>query len=271
MPRMPAWRRSRHLADTRALRLRLGRPVVRQSARRRSTRRRSVALRARGFAFDCVCTRRDLAHAAIGAPASASTPAPVATDCADDAARHPTGLRAARVRVGTPSLRSSIACKVRSNRILARDVGDFVVLRADGLFAYQLAVVVDDAAQGITDIVRGADLLSSTARQIYLQRCSGFPRRTICTSRLPSMRTETNCRSRRWHSRLSGDPIPALLAAWAFLDQPPFDRAPLNVAEFWSLAIAAWNPQRLPPVAMLPSPRSLATQPHGAPAGTTRV
>ena len=57
---------------------------------------------------------------------------------------------------------------------LARDIGDFIIKRADGLFAYQLAVVVDDAAQNVTHIVRGADLLDSTPRQIYLQQLLGF-------------------------------------------------------------------------------------------------
>ena len=83
--------------------------------------------------------------------------------------------RAWRVRVGDARIDFRDRLQGPQAQDLARDVGDFVVRRADGLFAYQLAVVVDDALQGITHVVRGADLLASTPRQILLQRRLGYP------------------------------------------------------------------------------------------------
>ena len=87
-------------------------------------------------------------------------------------------MRSLRLRVPEPgadvvSFVDRFAGKVEQH--LAVDAGDFVLKRADGFWAYQLAVVVDDAAQGVTDVVRGADLLDSTPRQIYLQRLLGLP------------------------------------------------------------------------------------------------
>ena len=76
---------------------------------------------------------------------------------------------------------------------LAHDIGDFVLLRADGYWAYQLAVVADDADQGITHIVRGQDLLVSTPRQIYLQQCLGVP--TPAYAHLPLL---TNSQGQKW-------------------------------------------------------------------------
>ena len=84
-------------------------------------------------------------------------------------------MRALRVRVPGETVGfHDRACGWYAHN-LAREVGDFVVRRADGLWAYQLAVVVDDAEQRITDVVRGADLLENTPRQVWLQRLLGVP------------------------------------------------------------------------------------------------
>ena len=137
---------------------------------------------------------------------------------------------------------------------LDKDVGDFVVRRSDGLFAYQLAAVVDDADQGITDIVRGADLMSSTPRQRYLQRVLGFDEPTYLhvpiaiDMRGEKLSKQTGARA------LPPAPLPALLAAWRFLDQSVPVHEPQDVDAFWRHALASWSPARLPPATMLPAP-----------------
>src|SRR6185295_1885336 len=82
---------------------------------------------------------------------------------------------AQRIRVDDALVEFVDASQGPQRQDVARDVGDFIVRRADGWFAYQLAVVVDDALQGVTSIVRGADLLASTPRQIFLQQLLGMP------------------------------------------------------------------------------------------------
>jgi len=138
---------------------------------------------------------------------------------------------------------------------LASDVGDFVVRRSDGLYAYQLAVVVDDAAQSITDVVRGADLLASTPRQIFLQRLLG-----VASPRYLHVPVAVDEHGRKLSKETGAAALPAsaltaLLAAWRFLGQPVPDDAPQSVAEFWSWARASWRPAQLPRVAMRPAPR----------------
>lgn len=115
-----------------------------------------------GHAYRCWCSRADLEPCGGIHPAQCVAPA---------------GDRAPawRLRVRDHVLAYDDAIQGPQRQDLARETGDFVIWRADGACAYQLAVVIDDAAQGIDQVVRGADLLDSTPRQIYLQRCLGLP------------------------------------------------------------------------------------------------
>ncbi len=199
-------------------------------------------LKARGFAYPCACTRRDLA----AAPAAR-----------DGSRRYP-----GTCRDGLPPGRSARAWRVRADgRIhfidavqgpqeldLAADAGDYIVRRADGLFAYQLAVVVDDAAAGITDVVRGADLLDSTARQIHLQSLLGAPRPEYAHLPLATNIAGEKL-SKQTLARAIGDrpPAAALVAALRFLGQnPPDALAHASLTELWQWAQAHWSLSAVP-------------------------
>lgn len=129
---------------------------------------------------------------------------------------------------------------------LARDIGDFVVRRADGFFAYQLAVVVDDHLGGIDHVVRGADLLSSTPRQVWLQRLLGYA--TPAYLHVPLVLGPDGrklSKSDAAHPVNAADPVPSLLDAWNFLDQPMPDSNDLSLPEFWQWASSVWRAQRM--------------------------
>ncbi|MGQ0547862.1 MAG: tRNA glutamyl-Q(34) synthetase GluQRS [Betaproteobacteria bacterium] len=126
----------------------------------------------RGRTYWCGCTRREIADSSLGLARDGAAIYP--GTCRSGLAPGKTA-RALRVRVDASPIAFVDRAQGRREQVLARDVGDFVLYRADGQFAYQLAVVVDDDAQGVTDVVRGADLLDSTARQIFLQRLLAYP------------------------------------------------------------------------------------------------
>jgi glutamyl-Q tRNA(Asp) synthetase len=145
--------------------------VVWQSQRTALYERALATLRERGLVYDCGCSRAELQRAA-SAPLGREPVYPGTCRNGLPAGRV---ARAIRFRAPDEVIAFDDLLRGRVEENAAQETGDFVVRRADGLFAYQLAVVVDDAEQGVMQVVRGADLLSSTARQIALQRALGVP------------------------------------------------------------------------------------------------
>ena len=237
--------------------------VVRQSERTELYAAALARLRAAADVYECACARRELETAPPGAGGERVYPG----TCRDGIPPDRCGRtqRAWRVRVGDVRIRHLDRLQGPQAQDLGRDVGDFVVKRADGLYAYQLAVVVDDAAQCVTDVVRGADLLASTPRQIHLQRLLGYPALAYLHVPVAINAVGEKLSKQTRAAPLPEDALPALLAAWRFLDQrlPEGSEAPRSVAEFWPCAIAAWNPARLPPTAMLAAPRRFETGSSG--------
>ncbi len=226
--------------------------VVRQSDRIPLYDDALARLRRAGRVYACTCTRRELDAAPIGISGERVYPG----ICRGRPQPPGSGYRrhAWRVRVDTEVRTCNDRLQGAQRHDLARDVGDFVVRRSDGLFAYQLAVVVDDGEQQITDVVRGADLLSSTPRQILLQDLLGLPTPTYLHVPVAINESGEKLSKQTRAPALPDKPLPALLEAWRFLGQSPFPEPPADVAEFWQVAKAAWRTTRLPPVPMLPAP-----------------
>ncbi|WP_411884466.1 tRNA glutamyl-Q(34) synthetase GluQRS [Polaromonas sp. YR568] len=151
-------------------------PPVWQSQRGALYQQALDSLTTRGLAYPCACTRQDIARALAASGHARERHGELVYPGTCRSGLHGRSARAWRLGTRTDS---RITWQDRllgpQSQDVAQEVGDFVLKRADGLWAYQLAVVVDDAAQGITDIVRGEDLADNTARQILLQRALGLP------------------------------------------------------------------------------------------------
>jgi glutamyl-Q tRNA(Asp) synthetase len=224
--------------------------VVVQSERSGLYEAALARLRQAGLAYDCGCTRAEVARAA-GAP-DASDPVDGAGAVYAGTCREglPPGraARAVRFRVGGGTIAFEDRVQGRVEEEVARAVGDFVVRRADGPFAYQLAVVVDDAAQGVTEVVRGGDLLSSTARQIALQRALGLP--VPAYAHLPLVLGPDGTKLGKRDGALPLETLDekrvrgSLAAALRVLGQDAADGAP---AEMLEAAVRAFDVTRIPP------------------------
>ena len=202
-------------------------------------------LRQQGLVYPCACSRREIADSASRAAIDGGLAYPGTCRSGLTAGRQP---RAWRLRVDQRETRFEDRIQGCVAQHLETDVGDFVLLRADGIYAYQLAVVVDDAEQGITDIVRGADLLASTPRQIWLQHCLGLP--TPGYAHLP---VATNAAGEKLSKQTLApalDPATAagtLRRALDFLGQnPPAELADGSIAEIWHWAVLHWRIDSVP-------------------------
>jgi len=144
-------------------------PVVYQSARLELYEHALRTLETQSY--PCACTRKELEDSALAIDGSRVYPGTCRGGIAPGkSSRAGRTALAVRVRTHADAIRFADRVQGELEQSVEREVGDFVLRRADGIIAYQLAVVVDDAAQGVTDVVRGSDLLDSTARQIHLQR-----------------------------------------------------------------------------------------------------
>jgi glutamyl-Q tRNA(Asp) synthetase len=201
--------------------------------------------------YGCACTRKEIADSAAPGDTAAIYPGTCRNGIPDG--RTPRALRL-RIDCDDIALHDRLQGIVRQS--LRSEVGDFIVRRADNLIAYQLAVVVDDADQGITRVVRGVDLLDSTPRQIYLQRLLQLPTPEYLHLPLATDGAGEKLGKRTRARRAAAEsPVAVLLDVLRFLNQElpdtPVDARP---EELWRWAIEHWNIDTLPACRARPAP-----------------
>ena len=221
--------------------------VVYQSQRHDLYRTAMERLIAAGYVYPCSCSRSEISAATSRHSVDGGLVYPGTCRAGLKPGNE---ARAWRLRV--PDREFSFRDRVQglSRQNLDKDVGDFVLLRADGQFAYQLAVVVDDAAQGVDSIVRGSDLLDSTVRQMWLQECLSLP--TPAYAHLPVAVNPAGEKLSKQTRAAPADPavgVALLIRAMDFLGHPiPTELHGASLSEFWRWAVAAWSITRVPPV-----------------------
>lgn len=214
--------------------------VVWQSHRKPLYEEALSRLRAQDLVYRCRCSRKEVADSALPGVEGVIYPGTCRSLSIESTVSGSDRLRAEGKAISfTDRVQGDVAQDV------SRDIGDFVLKRRDGLHAYQLAVVVDDAEQGITDVVRGADLLQSTPRQILLQQRLGY--RALRYLHFP---VATNTNGEKLSKQTLAPGIDAreasahLAAALKFLGQA--QPSETNPARILAAAARCWNPARIP-------------------------
>ncbi|MDE2139102.1 MAG: tRNA glutamyl-Q(34) synthetase GluQRS [Gammaproteobacteria bacterium] len=218
-------------------------PVLHQHTRLAAYESAVANLSAEGWAYTCACSRREIADSGLR-----GLEGPVYPGTCRQGPPPGKSARALRIRVpGDETLYFEDCLQGPVRQDLAREIGDFVIRRADGCFAYQLAVVLDDAFQGVSRVVRGVDLLLSTPRQMWLQRRLGLP--TPSYMHLPVAVTAAGEKlSKQTGARPLDNERPSLnlFRALEFLRQcPPPPLRGASPPELLSWATKNWQPERL--------------------------
>lgn len=213
--------------------------IVYQSERTEHYEQALAHLCHRGLAYPCTCSRKEIADSSTQLGIEGAI---YPGTCLQHPIKPDTP---AAWRLKTPAINIGFADRIVGwqQHAMARDIGDFVIKRADGLFSYQLAVVVDDALQCVTHVVRGADLLQSTTRQIYLQHCLGYA--TPAYAHIPLV---LNDQGQKLSKQTLATALPldnilaTLVAAFNFL---PYLPQPVptfsNLPALWQWAMAHWQ------------------------------
>jgi glutamyl-Q tRNA(Asp) synthetase len=229
-------------------------PVTYQSARLDRYRSALDALERDGRVYWCCCSRREIADSATrfsGAVRFEGAALAYPGTCRNGM-RSGGRPRAMRLRTTSGLVRFADRLQGTIEQDVEREVGDFVVLRADGMFAYQLAVVVDDAEQGVTDVVRGADLLDSTPRQIVLQRLLGLAQPRYL--HLPVAVDRHGAKlSKQTAAEAIAAPAASLRSALGFLGMPGAPAA-ARVDELLGWALQQWQQRNIRAVRSAPAP-----------------
>jgi glutamyl-Q tRNA(Asp) synthetase len=206
-------------------------------------------LRESGRVFACACSRKEISDAA-------GIEAPIYPGTCRDGVRPGRRAHALRLRADDRVVRFDDLLQGKVERNMAREVGDFVLYRADHVYAYHLACTVDDAEEGISHVVRGADLIDSTPRQIYLQHALELP-----TPEYLHLPVALDARGQKLSKQTRAHPVNAaqagsvIHAVLSFLgQQPPSELSRMNPGDALQWAIAHWSRSRLPPLLAIAAP-----------------
>jgi len=220
-------------------------PILYQGDRTASYAAALDRLARAGLVYPCSCSRTEIEAALQGTPSTGDELRYPGTCSLRP--RHPQRPMATRFRVPPGPVRFVDALQGEVSQDVAAEVGDFVVRRRDGYVAYQLAVVVDDAELDVTHVVRGADLLDNTPRQILLQRALGFPLPRY--AHLPLAVDAAGAKLSKSAQSLPVDPSRGSAVLWQALDflrqSPPGPLAAAPLAEVWDWALGHWDLSRL--------------------------